>query len=132
MREKSDPGEVGRTLSNLTQVYMDTGRWSEAAVAAQRAVSFYERLSGPETEEVVYQLDRLADIYLQQGRLAEAEPIIGRVVSAMQKMHGPNHPAIARRLESYAVALRKAGRDEDARKVEAQARKIRGNAPTRP
>jgi tetratricopeptide (TPR) repeat protein len=129
MREKSDPAEVGRTLSNLTQVYMDSGRWSEAAGAAQRAVSFYERRSGPESEESVYQLDRLADIYLQQDRLAEAETIIERVVSGMRKTHGPNYPGIARRLESYALALRKAGRDEDASKVEARARRIRGNDP---
>jgi tetratricopeptide (TPR) repeat protein len=132
IREKSDPGQVGRSLSNLTQLYTDWDRLSEAAVAAQRAVSFYERQRGPEDEEVVYQLDRLADIYLQQGRLAEAEPIIGRVVSGMQKTLGPNHPAIARRLESYAVGLRKAGREADAREVDTQAQKIRDNAPKRP
>ena len=132
IREKSDPSQVGWTLSNLTQVYIDSGRWSEAAVAAQRAVLFHERQSGPEDQQVVYELDRLADIYLQQGRLAEAGPVVKRVVSGMEKTLGPNHPAIARRLESYAAGLRRAGRDAEAKEYETRAQAIRRRAPKRP
>lgn len=132
IREESDPSQVGQTLSNLTQLYMDLGRWTEATTSAQRAVSFYERERGPEDEEVVYQLDRLADIYLQQGRIDEAEPVIRRVVASMEKARGPNDQRIATRLESYAVTLRKAGREAEAREVETRARAIRGKAPARP
>jgi tetratricopeptide (TPR) repeat protein len=76
IRQASDPSQVGRTLSNLTQVYIDLGRWSEAAVSAQGAASFYEQQGGPDSQQAIYELDRLADIYLQQGRLADAEPLI--------------------------------------------------------
>ncbi len=132
IREKSDPSQVGRTLSNLTQLYFDSGRWSEATVTAQRAVLFYERQRGPEDQGVVFELDRLADIYLQQGRLAEAEPVVKRVVSGMEKTLGPNHPAIARRLESYAAGLRRAGRDAEAKAYETRAQAIRRSASKRP
>ena len=125
IREKSDPSQVGRTLGNLTQVYIDLGRWSEAAVWAERAVSFFEQAGPGGSGAAILELDRLADIYLHEGRLAEAEPLIHRIVSYYEQNVGPNWLGIAARLESYAVALRKAGREADAGKAETQARKIR-------
>jgi tetratricopeptide (TPR) repeat protein len=128
IREKSDRSQVGRTLGNLTQVYIDLGRWNEAAVWAQRAVSFFEQ-AGPESSgTAILELDRLAEIYLHEGRLAEAEPLIRRIVSYYEQNVGPNWLGIATRLESYAVALRKADRGADARKAETQARKIRSSS----
>ena len=89
IREKSHPSQVGRTLSNLAQLYMDWGRWGDAAMACERAVSFYEQERGPDDQEVIYQLERLVLVYLWQGRLAEAEPVMERVVSGMEKKAGP-------------------------------------------
>jgi TPR repeat protein len=123
LREKTDPSEVGRTLSNLTQVYIDSSRWDDAAVTAERAVSFYEQKSGA-AEEVLSQLDRLSGIYLRQERLPQ---VIRWYRRAAEQGYAPAE-AVATRLESHAAALRSAGRDPDAASFETEARVIRSNA----
>jgi tetratricopeptide (TPR) repeat protein len=89
IREQSDPGQVGRTLSNLTQVYIDASRWSDAAKTGERAASFYESTRGPRDSQVRYEFGRLGTIYANLGRLTDA-----------------------------AAAYRKAGREADAKQVE--------------
>ncbi len=60
-----------------------------------------------------------------QGKYAVAEPLYKRALAIWEKALGPEHPDVATALENYAALLRKAGRGEEAAKLEARAKAIR-------
>ena len=56
---------------------------------------------------------------------AGAEPLYKRSLVVREKALGLDHPDVAQSLENYADLLRKTGRDDEAKELEARAKAIR-------
>ena len=70
-------------------------------------------------------LHNFADLYEREGKYAEAEPLLRRSLTIREKTLKPNDPYIAFVLESYARLLKRLGRDQEAKTMEAKAKQIR-------
>ncbi len=77
----------------------------------------------------VASLNNLAELYRLQGRYAEAEPLYERSLAIREKALGAEHPHVATSLENYSALLRKTGRDAEAARMEARAKKMRTKHP---
>ena len=67
-----------------------------------------------------------AEVAVARGRDDEATPIFQRALEIRQQKLGPDHPAVALLLEKYAPLLRRADRVDEALRLEARAKAIRG------
>jgi tetratricopeptide (TPR) repeat protein len=67
----------------------------------------------------------LADAYKADGKFAEAEPLYKKAAEMAEGGLGPNNLVLADVLEKYADLLKQMKRDDEAAKLEAQAREIR-------
>ena len=65
-------------------------------------------------------LTNLAELHRNQGRYPEAEPLYQRALAICEKALGPNHPNTVTCAKNYAARLRKLGRDDEARALEAR------------
>ena len=72
-------------------------------------------------------LNNLAQLCRAQGRYAEAEPLYKRSLAIKEKDFGPEHPEVASVCENMAEFYRQIGKEDEAEKLEARARKIRSN-----
>jgi alpha-tubulin suppressor-like RCC1 family protein len=86
---------------------------------------------------LVIALNIRAGIARAAGKLDKAEPIYQRALSLGEKVHGPKSPNLVPTLGGYAEMLRKAGRLEEAGKMDARAQAIQfkpvlSDVPTRP
>jgi tetratricopeptide (TPR) repeat protein len=64
-------------------------------------------------------------LYKAQGKYAEAEPLHKRALKIREKALGPEHPEVAAVCENMAELCRQIGKEDEAKKFEARARKIR-------
>jgi tetratricopeptide (TPR) repeat protein len=69
----------------------------------------------------------LATFYQLQGKYAEAEPLHKRALKIWEKALGKNHPHVAAVCENMAELCRQIGKEDEAERLEARARKIRSN-----
>jgi hypothetical protein len=69
------------------------------------------------------------DLYQRdtQRRYAEAEPRYKRVLAIREKVLGLEHPDVAVVLENYAALLQATNRNEEAKRLQNRAQKIREN-----
>jgi len=73
--------------------------------------------------QILVNLNNLALLYQTQGRYAEAEPLHKRSLKICEKALGPEHPDVATVLESMAKCWREIGKQDEAEKLEARAKK---------
>jgi alpha-tubulin suppressor-like RCC1 family protein len=73
---------------------------------------------------LVIALNILAGIYRAGGKLDKAEPLYQRALNLGEKVHGPTDLNLVPILSGYAEMLRKAGRAEEAGKLDARAQAI--------
>ncbi len=74
-------------------------------------------------------LNNLAGLYEDQGRYGDAEPLYKRALAISEETLGPEHPTVAQMLENYAALVRETGREAEAAKMEARAKKMRTKHP---
>lgn len=91
----------------------------------KRALEIREKNLGVEDPRTAQSYYKLAQLYSAQGRYQEAEPLYLKAITTRAQTLGPNHTAIAAMLDQYAVLLHKMNKEEQARKIEERARKIR-------
>lgn len=135
---------LGTTLTHLSLLLRLQGRRSEAEDAAQQA--FHEfGLAGPRGEVVLWLaagarekilgsdhptvarlLEAIAFLLEARGSYAEAMGVWRRIVEILERSRPAGSLDVASSLEAYAMVLAKAGRDADARTMEARAAAIRG------
>jgi alpha-tubulin suppressor-like RCC1 family protein len=92
---------------------------------------------GRDQTTILSSLTILADVYRQAGKFDKAEPVYQHALQLLEKSRGPEDASLAPVLRSYAEMLRKAGRAEDANKIEARAQAIQfkpvlTDVPTQP
>jgi len=79
---------------------------------------------GREASGLTIALNILADVYRAERKFDRAEPLYQRTLSLVEKMRGPQDPSLVPILNGYAEMLRRAGRSEEAAKLDDRARFI--------
>ncbi|HMK77577.1 MAG TPA: tetratricopeptide repeat protein [Thermodesulfobacteriota bacterium] len=69
-------------------------------------------------------MNNLGLLCYAQGKYGEAEPLYKRSLTIAEKTLGPNHPNVANICANMAKCYKKLGREHEAEKLEARARKI--------
>jgi len=67
----------------------------------------------------------LASVCQHQGKYSEAEPFYKQALAISEKALGPEHPQVATVCENMAGLYRQIGKEDEAEKFEARARRIR-------
>ncbi len=70
-------------------------------------------------------LNNLGKQYYEQGKYIESEDFYKQALAIFEKALGPNHPQVATVLENMTELYKKMGNEEEAKKFEERARKIR-------
>jgi alpha-tubulin suppressor-like RCC1 family protein len=79
---------------------------------------------GRDDGSLLTSLNILADVFRSSAKYDKAEPLYLRSIQLNEKLRGPDNDSLAPTLNGYAEMLRKAGRAEDAAKIEARAQSI--------
>jgi alpha-tubulin suppressor-like RCC1 family protein len=92
---------------------------------------------GRDQTTILTSLNILADVYRRADKFDKAEPLYQRALQLIEKARGPDDESLAPVLKGYAEMLRKAGRTEEAAKMDARAQSILfkpvlTDVPTRP
>jgi alpha-tubulin suppressor-like RCC1 family protein len=79
---------------------------------------------GRDESMLISTLNLLADVYRSDGKFDKAEPLYLRTLQLLEKARGPENESLVPTLKGYAEMLRKAGRADDAAKIEARVQSI--------
>jgi tetratricopeptide (TPR) repeat protein len=79
---------------------------------------------GRDESTLISSLNILADVYRGNGKFDKAEPLYLRALQLLEKARGPEDASLTPVLNEYAEMLRKAGRADDAAKIEARSQSI--------
>lgn len=99
-----DLEEARRLGEQAVQLYK-AGRYDEAVLLAERALSIKEKALGAEHPDVAVSLNNLATLYYTKNDYGHAEPLYQRALSIREKALGAEHPAVATSLNQLATLL---------------------------
>jgi tetratricopeptide (TPR) repeat protein len=125
-----DDPRVAVTLNNQANLAAARNRPAEAEPLYRRSVDLLEKARGPDHPQTALARLGLADFLAAQHHYDRAEPEYQHTLRSLEQCLGPAHPIVATVLERYALLLRKTGRADDAARLEARARDIRGRPAT--
>ncbi len=118
--------ETAQSLQGLAYFYYLQNRDEKAELYYKRALEILEKALGPDAANNAWSLAGLGYIYSRQGRSQEAEPLFKRALDIRTKVFGPEHPYVLETMNDYAEVLRKLDRIDEAEKLEAQVKAVRG------
>lgn len=103
--------------------------WGTDSYGAPQGVLFSFRSLVPVTmgrdeSSLITSLNILADVYRADGKYDKAEPLYLRTLQLLEKARGPEDASLTPVLNGYAEMLHKAGRAEDAAKLESRSQTI--------
>ena len=112
---------AARILSDTGRYLTERGRYSEAQLLHESALTIRERALGPDHPDVTFSLNNLASAYFYQGRYADAQLLHERALTIRERAFGPDHPEVARTLNNLANVYVKQGRYAEARPLHERA-----------
>ena len=95
---------AARCLTNLGAIAEDLGKRDQAEGLQKKAIAVFEKVSGPDTIDLIEPLAGLARTYKSEKRFAEVEPLYQRALKIDQAHFKPNNPNF-RAIESDLAAL---------------------------
>ena len=104
-------------VNNLGAVLMAEARYSDAELAARRALAIDEKSLGPNNPRVAIDLNNLAIIYNDQGRNRDAEQLLERALDIDEKAVGSNSPQVATRRSNLAEVYADEGKYDEAEQL---------------
>jgi len=127
MAEK-DPGRndsnVAQVADELASVYTSDRKFKEAEPLFKRALSIVEKSEGPDSANASSILYSYAMWYAMQDKYTDAEPLFRRSLEIAEKALGPDNPRVAQILTMYAELMKETHRPDEAKQMEARAKKI--------
>ena len=120
-----NPGLIA-ILTNLARLEGNQSEFAKASFNYKRALELEEKLLGTQHCDVALTLCALADIYSRQEKYLLADPLYKQALVIEVKLLGRDNPLALSHLENYARFVRKMNRGGEADRLEALARKIRG------
>ena len=100
-----DHPDMGRTYTNLANVYMLQKRFAEAEPLYARALEIRRRTLGPRHASVAETLDGMGTLYLEVDKLDAAEPLFREALSIYQEAYGATHRNVALALDNVGKIL---------------------------
>lgn len=122
--EKNESALVRRViaLSNLSAVYAQSGRLSDALDCSRRARAVMSTIENPPPVVVIKTLANAAALSVAIGRRDEAESLYQQAILFCENTFGPGHYLLGDVLEAYSQFLHLTKRGSEARKVEKRAK----------
>lgn len=81
------------SLNNLTSLYWQQGKYTEAEPLYQRALAIREQSLGPEHPDTALSQSWLAYLMEEQGKAQEALRLYAQAVSVFEETLGKEHPS---------------------------------------
>jgi tetratricopeptide (TPR) repeat protein len=110
--------ETAALLNNLGNLLLDAGRLEEATVHLTDAVQALERLYGPRHQQAARARYNLGCLHAKQGNHGRAVEELRSALATYGATLGERHPETNRARLAYAVALKRAGRGKEARRIQ--------------
>lgn len=121
---QADDPELASDLEALAWLHALQGNDVQAGRMLEKALKLYQLGLASEHICVARCCTKLGQVCLRQGHQEDAEKNCKNAVTLLEKSAGdPLETAAA--LDAFAAALRKAGKDDEAEKVEAKAKSLR-------
>lgn len=111
--------------SNLSELYKETGRFSEALPLAEDAARIHKSARGERSVEYSAALNNLAGLYDNIGRFEEAERLFTQAISVCRECLGEHHPFFASVVNNLAKVYAATGHFEKAESFCSRAISIR-------
>lgn len=116
--------QLANALDQLAAYHHHAGAYREAAPVYGRALGMWRQILGPEHPVVGTQLINLGSILLHLGDLEGAEPLFRQALTIFEHDVTFDDPGVAQALHRFVLALRSAGRREEAQRIEARVRRV--------
>jgi tetratricopeptide (TPR) repeat protein len=113
------------TLSNLGGLYIEMRRYREAEDYYRRSLAMLEEIRPIVPGKIQRTLHNLSKAYLRRGEKTSAEKVLAQAVDTARR--NPVDRETTNILDAYADVLKSLGKLEDARRVQAEARRARAN-----
>ena len=94
-------------MNNLAELYRDQGRYSDAELLFEEALSIQRNVVGADHPDTASSLNNLVGLYYAQGRYSKAEPLSKEAVEIMERVLGAEHPNAKIVRENYERLLAK-------------------------
>ncbi len=111
-------------LSRTGYYYFKQGRYGEAELPFQQALTMRKRLLGEDHPDIAQSLHNLATLYSNQGHHSEAEHLSKLALVMRKQLLGDEHPDVARSLKSLGILHYNQGRYREAQTLLLQAQPI--------
>ena len=108
----------------LQNFYRGQGRLSAMEPVFQRAIQIQEEYLDPRDEALSNTFFHAALLYGEEGKFEQSLPMYQKALHIREESAGRNDAVLLPILDSYATALRKLGRKDDAKRLEARAKAI--------
>ena len=112
---------------NVIQLYQQ-GRYAEAIPYAEKVLTIYEKVLGPEHPLTAQSLSNLALLYNNMGAYEKVEPLVRRSLAIREKALGLEHPDTANSLNNLALLYDTMGAYEKAEPLYLRSLAIREKA----
>jgi tetratricopeptide (TPR) repeat protein/transcriptional regulator with XRE-family HTH domain len=105
---------AGRLLGRTGWYLRERGRYAEAEILLQQALTILEHVLGHDHAEVADNLNRLGCTRWDQARYPEAETLHVRALAIRERALGSDHPDVAQSLQNLAHTIWEQGRYAEA------------------
>lgn len=102
--------QLGSCYNTLGYLYLLQGKNEDAAAQLKKAVTLYEKIEGPEHDDIALVYTNLARAYELQNS-PEAEPFFLKAIDSATKRSGLKHPNTQDMIKNYIAFLINQGRD---------------------
>jgi tetratricopeptide (TPR) repeat protein len=106
--------EAADLLTRVGKYLVKSAQYEQAEVFYQQALTFQEKVLGPEHPDTATTLHQMAHLYQEQGKYEQAETFHQRELTIRDKVFGPEHPDTAHSLFCMAGLYREQGKYEQA------------------
>ena len=108
----------------ISQIYINQGKYSEAESLLNQALNIVKSSLGPDHPNVAVCMSNLGQVYLNQGKYSEAEPLLKQALNIVKSSLGPDHSEMARILNNLAMVYINQGKYSEAESLLNQALNI--------
>lgn len=116
---------LANCLNNIGVLYCEQERGEDAIKYLKQALAIKGSLYGSKSREYAETLINLASTYCRLNRCEEADPLFDDSVRILEYTVDPAHKELFEAFEAYLHHLKKVGRIEKAKEVEADIKRIR-------
>ena len=120
----SSTGQFAGILNNLGFLYKEQKRFAEARDLYSQALTIWQTNLPPTHPDIAFALHNLGVLEMELNQLGEAEAHLQQALELSASLP-PEHPMFSAIYDAYAALMKKTGRKQEAKQLEASARASR-------